>query len=227
MTHSSDPPGVAPSAWTSATIAATITCTGLIAHQVAGKAVRDALFLSSFPAASLPLVMGAAAALSLGAILWLSRAMVRHSPAQLLPKLFAASALGLAVEWGVGLFSPSISVVAVYLHMTAVGPALISLFWSLINERYDPHLARPVFARIAAGGTFGGLLGALAVVGASTFVDPPLLLLFLAALHAACAGERCSFAPRPSLLPWGPLPHGLSRARVHGRTVWEKMKRRD
>src|SRR5688572_9292621 len=143
-------------------MAGAITAAGLIAHQVAGKAVRDAHFLSSFPAASLPVVMAGAAVLSLGALLWLSRAMARRSPATLMPALFAASATGLLVEWAIGTVSPPVAAVVVYLHTTAFGPVLLSLFWSVINERFDPMSAKRSVAAIAAGGTVGGVLGALA-----------------------------------------------------------------
>lgn len=182
-------------------LAGAATAAGLIAHQVAGKAIRDALFLSSFPASALPLVMAAAAALSLVAILALSRSMAHRSPATLMPVLFAASALGLVLAWGLGLVSPAASAVAVYLHTTALGPALISVFWSLVNERFDPSTAKRAVARIAAGGTLGGVLGALAAWQAASHVAIPSLVLFLAALHAACiAGALSMRVPsgRPS-----------------------------
>lgn len=51
----------------------------------------------------------------------------------------------------------------VYLHFAAVGSLLISGFWSLINERFDPRSAKKRITRIASGGTLGGLLGGLAV----------------------------------------------------------------
>jgi ATP/ADP translocase len=156
----------------------------LIAQQVAGKAVRDALFLSSFHAHSLPFAMASAALLSLVAVLWLTRLMSRHSPAKVLPVLFALSACAFALEWGVGFVFPRVSAVLVYVHTALFGPALITTFWSLINERFDPHTAKRAVARIAGGGTLGGVLAGLAVWRASTLVPLSLFVLFLAALNA-------------------------------------------
>ena len=163
---------------------AAATSVVLIAQQVAGKAVRDALFLSSFHAHSLPFAMASAAVLSLVAVLWLTRLMSRHSPATVLPVLFALSACGFALEWGVGFVFPRVSAVLVYVHTALIGPALITTFWSLINERFDPHTAKRAVARIAGGGTLGGVLAGLAVWRASTLVPLSLFVLFLAALNA-------------------------------------------
>jgi ATP:ADP antiporter, AAA family len=170
-----------------APFAAAATSLLMVAQQVAGKAARDSLFLSSFEASSLPAVMAAGAALSFVAISWLQRLLERSSPATITPVIFAASALGLALEWAVGFVSPPISAASVYLHTALFGPAVISAFWSMIHERFDPHTAKRIAPRIAAGGTLGGVLGGLAAWGASPVIDPRTLLLLLAALNAACA----------------------------------------
>ena len=194
--------------WTPATVAGAATSTGLIAQQVSGKAVRDALFLSSFPAAALPIAIAAAAAFSLVAILGLSRAMTRLSPAKLMPLLCAASSLGLVVEWAVGLELPRVSAALVYLHTTAFGPVLISIFWSLVNERFDPHTARRAIAGIAIGGTLGGVLGSLAAWRMASLIELPTMLLFLAGLHAACVVSalliRAPIAPGTKSIPVAP-----------------------
>ena len=166
--------------------AAAATSGAMIAQQVASKAARDALFLSSFQATSLPRMMAASAVVSLLAILWLSRLMARYSPRRVMPVLFAVSACGLVIEWGIGFVSPPVAAIAVYLQTAMLGPAVITSFWSLINERFDPHTAKPAVAKIAAGGTVGGVLGGLAAWRASSLVDVPTLLLFLAAVNAAC-----------------------------------------
>jgi hypothetical protein len=58
---------------------------GIIAQQVAAKVVRDALFLSSFPATLLPYAVGAGAGLSLLFVLLMSRLFAHRGPAGLLP----------------------------------------------------------------------------------------------------------------------------------------------
>ena len=161
------------------------TSLALIAQQVAGKAARDALFLSSFHASSLPLVMAAAAALSLAAVAWLSRAMSRRSPAAILPLLLGLSACAFGAEWSLADAFPRTVAVLVYLHTALFGPTVTTTFWSLVNERFDPHAAKRAVARIASGGTLGGVLGGLAAWRASTLMALPTLLLLLASLNVA------------------------------------------
>jgi ATP:ADP antiporter, AAA family len=163
--------------------AAAVTSALLIAQQVAGKAARDALFLSNFRASYLPVVIAVGAVLSLGAVYWLSRVIVRRSPAVVMPLLLAASAVGYTLEWALGFSTPRITALLVYFHTALFGPLLLSAFWSLINERFDPHTAKRAVARIAGGGTLGGVLGGLAVWRASSLVQPGTVLLLLAALN--------------------------------------------
>lgn len=159
---------------------ATVTAALLIAQQVAGKATRDALFLSSFHSSALPSVMAAGAVLSLGAIFWLSRIMARRAPHQVMPVLFGLNALALTVAWLLGLGSPRGSAVVVYLQMAAFSPAMISTFWSLVNERFDPHLGKRAVARVALGGTIGGVLGGFAAWRSARLIQPATLIAVLA-----------------------------------------------
>ncbi len=176
---------------------AAATALALISQQVAGKAVRDALFLSSYRAHTLPYAMAAAAVLSLGAVLALSRVVSRHSPAKVLPVLFASSAVGLTLEWYLGLSFPHVAALLVYLHIALFSPALLTTFWSLVNERFDPHTAKRAVARVAGGGTLGGVVGGLATWRASTLFPLPTMLLFLAALNAvAIVGTLLMRAPK-------------------------------
>ncbi|MEP6860652.1 MAG: Npt1/Npt2 family nucleotide transporter [Deltaproteobacteria bacterium] len=168
------------------TRAAAFTSAAMIAHQVAGKAARDALFLTSFSVRALPSVMAVGAVLSLGAALWISRLLTRYSPASLLPILFGTSMSALVIEWAIGLVSPAATAVAVFLHTAVFGPLLVSAFWSLINERFDPHTARRAVGRIALGGTVGGVLGALMAWRVATLVELRTVVLLLAAMHGAC-----------------------------------------
>jgi AAA family ATP:ADP antiporter len=168
--------------------AALFAAGAMITHQVAGKAARDALFLSVFGISGLPTMLVASAVFSTITGLAFARALRSLPPRRMVPIGFLASAALLVLEWLISFFSMPVAVVGLYLHMGATGSALISGFWSVLNERFDPHSARREFGRIAAGGTLGGLLG-----GLMAGLLPPLLtttafLLFLAALHAICAG---------------------------------------
>jgi hypothetical protein len=175
---------------------ATVTSAILIAQQVAGKATRDALFLSSFRASSLPSVMAGGAVLSLAAIFWLSRLMTRHGPRQIMPVLFALNAAALISAWALGLSWPRAAAVTVYLQMAAFSPAMISTFWSLINERFDPHLGKRAVARVAAGGTIGGVLGGLAAWRAAEFLYPETLIALLAGVSVVGAGSTLLISRR-------------------------------
>lgn len=167
--------------------AATAAAALLIAQQVASRAVRDALFLSSFEVRSLPFVMMAAAILALAGAQALSRALSRHSPARVVPAAAFLSAALLLAEWGLSLVSARAAAVVVYLHVAAFGGALVSGFWSLVNERFDPYTARRVMGRIGTGATAGGVAGGLVAWAASHVLSVPSTLLVLAALHAGAA----------------------------------------
>ncbi len=167
--------------------AATVASAAMIAQQVAGKAVRDALYLTAYDVRTLPLMMAAAAVLSLFTVLAMSRALTRFAPARVVPALFAVNAAALAAEWVLSFTSPRAAAVAVYLHTAVSAPALISSFWSLMNERFDPHTARRAVQRVASGGTLGGVLGSVATWRGATVVALPTMLLILSATSALCA----------------------------------------
>jgi ATP:ADP antiporter, AAA family len=127
-------------------------------------------------------MMAASSVLSLFAVLWLSRLMMRHSPAKVVPTGFAVGGAALLAEWTLSFFVPRLAAVAVYLHMAFFGAAMISAFWSLINETYDPHTGKGAVAAITGGGTLGGLLGGLVAWRASTMFSVPTMLPILAAV---------------------------------------------
>lgn len=180
--------------------AAAIAAFLLIANQVAARAIRDALFLSAFEVRSLPLVMAAAALAALAGAELLSRALARRSPDRVVPAAAAASAALLGVWWAVGLVSPRASALLVYLHVSAFGGALVSGFWSLVNERFDPHTARRVVGRIGTGATAGGMAGGALAWACARLVPLPATPLMLVALGLVAARllGRPGAAARPA-----------------------------
>jgi len=160
----------------------------MIAQQIAGKAARDGLFLLHYGPRALPAMIAGAALFSV-ALSLLSGRMMRN----LAPRLVAPWALGISgvlqlVEcWLLGV-RPGIASVLIYLHMAGVGSVLLSNFWSLLNEEFDPREAKRRFGQIAAGGTIGGLIGGLAAERTVAWSGAPALMLELAGLHLICGG---------------------------------------
>lgn len=173
---------------TSSAVAAAVTAAGLmIAFQMAGKATRDALFLSSYDVALLPRMIVGTALASLAFAFVASRWMTRVGPSRLVPMALVLSAGMLLAEWAlVSRFRGPISVV-LYLHYGALGAVLISSFWSVVNERFDPRTAKKVFGRITAGGTVGGLAGGVMAERVAAMVSDTAMLPLLATLQLAAA----------------------------------------
>lgn len=159
----------------------------MIAFQVASRATRDALFLSHFDVTSLPRMVAAAAAVSLAAAFATSRLLGRLGPARLVPLLFAGSAALQLLEWVLLGTAPRVATVLVYLHINALGALLVSTFWSLVNERFDPRTARRAVGPIGAAGTAGGVAGGLLAERAASMLSVSAMLPLLALLHVACA----------------------------------------
>ena len=165
---------------------ALFAATTMIAQQVAGKATRDALFLSNFDVTNLPKIVIAAAIISMGGVLLMSRLLSHISPAKLVPGIFGLSAVLFIGEWVLLDYRPGIASIVLYLHMAVFGAILISGFWSIINERFDPHSAKQRVARIAAAATLGGVLGGLLADTVANQLNVRSMLLFLSGLHMVC-----------------------------------------
>jgi hypothetical protein len=176
-----------------APVALAAFCAGaMIAQQVAAKSLRDSLFLSNLSAAELPKVMLAAALLGLPAVLATSAGMARLGPGRLIPALLLASAALHGLEWSLLQRAPREVAVLVYLHVSLVGAITISGFWSIVNERFDPHRARQAIGIISTGTGTGGLAGGVIArqVGSHLGFRSLLVVLIGGALMAALGTFR-------------------------------------
>ncbi len=165
------------------TLLAMISAGLLIGCQVASKAARDGLFLSRFPVTDLPKVVAAAAVLSILLGLLFSRLLTRYSPARVVPfAVLFSSLLHLGEYFALNIDRSSV-VTFIYLHIVGFGAILLSGFWSIANEAFDPREAKIRFGRIAGAGTGGGILGGLLAERTVYLLNTESILLLLAGLQ--------------------------------------------
>jgi hypothetical protein len=170
-------------------LVAPLTAAALIAQQVGSNAIRDGLFLSQFAVTTLPYFIAGSALLAIPTAQASGRLLVRFGPTRVVPALLAlAGALFLAERALLGP-RPQAAAVLLYLHSSVLGGVAISAFWSLLNERFDPHSAKPLLARVAAAATFGGLIGGVGAERVAALLSQRALLVVLAGIAAfALAG---------------------------------------
>jgi hypothetical protein len=158
----------------------------MIAHQVAGKAVRDSFFLSNYPASELPKMVIAAAVVTMLLVLLFARAMGRFGPQRLVAAGFLLSSIVHGIEYRMMPGNPALWSLVVYFHIVALGAILLSGFWSLMAESFDPRSAKHLFGRIAGAGTLGGIAGGLMAERFAAVCSAASVLLLLAGLHLLC-----------------------------------------
>ena len=191
-----------------------MVCAATVTGQfVAGKALRDTLFLTSLDVTSLPAMLMVTSVVSLALVSANGRFARRISPATLVPASFAVSALLSLAEWLLRPAAPSVSAIVLYLHISAVGPLLASGFWLIASERFDPHTAKRRFGQLAGAGTLGGLLSALIAERGAAWFGAPAILPFLAVLQMASAWlvRRVAIEDMP--------PRVAARAGENGATI--------
>ena len=133
----------------------------MMAWQVAAKATRDSLFLSAFQPGALPAVVGASAVCSILMAVLSARLYRRFGPFRLIPAAYLLGGLLHGLEWMLLPRFPRPVSAFIYIHVVALGSVLLSGFWAMANERFDPREARRRFGQITAFGTVGGLAGGL------------------------------------------------------------------
>ena len=174
-------------------MAAPLTAAALIAQQVGANAFRDGLFLSVFSVQSLPYFVAGTAVLAIGAA-WVSgQLLARLGPARMVPALFALSAALFLVEWAFVLGGQSrLAAALLYAHSSVLGGIAISSFWSLLNERFDPHAAKPIVARVAASAALGGLIGGISAERVVALLPSGAFLPVLTLMGVLCIAGALS-----------------------------------
>src|SRR5580704_12897508 len=167
----------------------------MMAWNVAAKTARDSFFLSVFPATALPAMMGGAAVSSILMALLNTALLRRFGPARIIRFGFLTGMALHAAEWALLPRAPRLVAIVVYIHVVALGSVLLSGFWAMANEQFDPREARRSFGRIAACGTLGTVAGGLMAERVASLTSPHSLLVLLAVLQLACALSLFRFEP--------------------------------
>ncbi len=178
---------VKPNTTATATFFALVSATLMIAHQVGGKATRDAIFLSYYDVTQLPKMVIVAALLSMLAVVIMSRLLTSFGPWRIVPAAYFLSAVLFIGSWWLYGGAPHLAALTLYLQMAVFGAVLISGFWSVVNERFDPHTAKRTIAQVAAAATLGGVLGGVLADRVAAMLDARAMIVVLGVLHLACA----------------------------------------
>jgi AAA family ATP:ADP antiporter len=166
-----------------------------MAWQLSAKATRDGLFLAVFQPRDLPLAVGAAAVCSILIALFSAKLVHRFGPYRLIPSVFLLGASLHVAEWTLLATFPRPVTAFLYLHIMALGPVMLSGFWALASERFDPREARRRFGQIAAFGTLGSMAGGIMAERVAALSSSADLLILLAVLQVAGGVALFRFAP--------------------------------
>jgi hypothetical protein len=158
----------------------------LIGQQVAANAIRDALFLTWFPVTTLPYFVAAAAVLAIVAAEMSGRLLAWFGPARVVPLILVFHSLLFLAEWDLLGLHPQVASGLLYVHVSVLGAIGISAFWSMLNERFDPHAAKPLMARVAAAAAFGGLVGGVGAERVTVLLSQGALFALLGVSGGAC-----------------------------------------
>lgn len=192
-------------------LAATTCAIVVLASQLAGKAARDAIFLQRFAVTNLPLLLTVSSALSIFMTFAFARTLRRGIPVRVVQIANAISAVLLVVEWQLLPFFPRPIATIVYMHQTLLGALLVSGFWSVVSECFDPRTARRVLGTIGTGATVGAVLGAVLAERVAAMIGTEWLLPMIAALQLLAAW-RLSSVGRGCVIPTEDDTHVLKEA---------------
>ena len=159
----------------------------MVGQLVASRALRDGFFLTHFEPTVLPSMVTSSSILSIFIVLGSSRILRHLEPAKTLPRFFLANAVLYFAESALAVPMPKLAAVVLYLHTMSLSAVVVSGFWSVVNERFDPHVAKRLIGRIGAGASFGGMLGGAAAWLGASVLDIPTMILILGGLNLACA----------------------------------------
>lgn len=152
------------------------------------KPITRSKFISSLGAENLPYVLLVAGVL-IGIIMQGYSKLADLVPRKwVIPAAQTVLAGLLIVFWFLFLTGASWVSPLFYLMGLILGILLISQFWTLANEIYDPRQAKRIFGFIGGGASLGGIAGSSILTFAVDTVGTNNLLLLSAALLLLCVG---------------------------------------
>ena len=193
----------------------------LVAQQVAAKALRDALVLSSLPVSALPQLMLASAGIGVPLVLLFARMMGRFGPERVVAGLLVVRSLLHLGEWWLYAREPGTASALFYVDVSVLGAITLSGFWALVTERFDPHEAKRAVGVIALGCAMGGLIGGLLAerVGELAGLRGLLLALAGSAVMSSLLIARFGFQRVKAAAPVGASVVGTLRSSSYLRTL--------
>jgi AAA family ATP:ADP antiporter len=151
------------------------------------KPITRSKFITSLGADNLPYVQ-LAAGIVIGVLMHLySRGMRRLPRRWVIPVTQTGQAALLVLFWFLFQTTAEWVSVAFYVFGLVLGILLISQFWTLANDIYDPRQAKRLFGLVGGGASLGGAAGAVVTSFTVETVGTNNLLLASAALLGVCA----------------------------------------
>jgi len=150
------------------------------------KPITRSKFISGLGADNLPYVQ-LAAGLLIGVLMERYSALAGRVPRRfVVPATLGSMAVVLVGFWALFQTAGEWVSVAFYLLGLILGILLISQFWTLANDIYDPRQAKRVFGLIGGGSSLGGMTGAGLTALIVTRIGTRNLLLCSAAVLVLC-----------------------------------------
>jgi AAA family ATP:ADP antiporter len=170
------------------------------------KTARDALYLASLPAETLPWVYLGVGAVTLIAAAAFTRLTRRASTLETLTGTAMLSAISLAAfGWLFRVDAPWVPV-ALYLWVNVYGLLLMSQFWVFANSISNPREAKRIYGIVGVGGMLGGLFGGVAAPGLAGAWSLTGLMVVSAVLLVAGVGVVALSARQSHLPPAEEIP---------------------
>ncbi len=206
--------GEAPVAW----LMFAYSFLAMTAHNVL-KPISKSKFILSFGADNLPYIQLAAGAIIGLLMLLYTWGIARLPRRSIVPVTLGVLAGVTVLFWLLFRLDAEWVSAAFFVFSVMLGILLISQFWTLANEIYDPRQARRVFGFIGGGASLGGALGAAITAWTVARVGLDNLLIVSAVSLALCVAIVALVVRRQPEQPGQAPPPGVEQGVGIGEAV--------